>query len=359
MSVALPYLRALRKSDLVVLAELSKMKDFADLKKTELEVALDDHLSANRSSLSHEQKLSDYYKRLSQPPRGSPIKREPKAEVSSLDGSVKRSTRARRSIKPKEEVEATDDSDEASDKSTPPPAEVPSATQTPARPALKFPSLPPSPAVVTDAIDRQTTRVRKSVSEAWDQSGMTERTYTLRSWLSSVNAIQTLILSFELFGVLKEVMPWKYLTTIPATDSLNLPEFAVKIPDLFVLLTASFWSPFLLWITTSIALPSIAAYFININLKMSQSAAHSAGARRTAASSAQDKCKACGDPLVFNVSKALVATLVYSNGFNFWDLFSTESLHRVAGAVPGGQAGLMVGSALCTLGSLYEAILRK
>ncbi|KAF3482791.1 uncharacterized protein GIQ15_02115 [Arthroderma uncinatum] len=359
MSAVLPYLRALKKSDLVDLAEEADLNDFADLKKNELAVALDTHLTENRSSLSHQPKLSEYYRRLAQPPRGSPIKREPKAEVSSLDGSVKRSTRTRRSIKPKEEVEATDYSDEASDKSSPPPDAAPAVIQTPARPALKFPSLPPSPAVVTDAIDRQTTRVRKSVSEAWDQSGMTERTYTLRSWLSSVNAIQTLITAFELFGVLNEVMPWKYLTTIPATESLNLPEIAIKIPDLFVLLTASFWSPFLLWVTTSIALPSIVAYFVNINLKMSQSAGHSASARRTAASSAQDKCKACGDPLVFNVSKALVAALVYGQGFNFWDLFSAMSLQRVSGAVPGGVTGLLTGSALCTLGSLYEAILRK
>ncbi|KAM5431506.1 hypothetical protein MferCBS31731_007819 [Microsporum ferrugineum] len=356
MSAALPYLRALRKSDLIVLAELSDLKDFGDMKKTELEAALDGHLSQNKDRLSHEAKLGDYYERLSRPPRGSPIKKEPKAEVSSLDGSVKRSTR-RRSVKPKQEVEATDDSDEeASEKSSPSPqVAVPAVTQTPSRPAIKFPSLPPSPAVVTDAIDRQTTRVRQSISEAWDQSGMTERTHTLRSSLSSVNSIQFLILALELFGMLKDVLPWINVT-IPAIKSLNTPMTTIKAPDMFATLSPSFLSPFLLWITTSIILPSIVAYFFNINLKMSQS--HSAS-RRVSASSAQDTSKTCGDQLVFNVSKALIASFVYGHGFNFWDLFSKSSLQRVSDAVPGGLQGLLTGSAICTLGSLYEAILRK
>lgn len=78
------------------------------MKKTELEAALDAHLSQNKNRLASESKLSDYYERLARPPRGSPIKKEPKVEVTSFDGSssVKRSTR-RRSVKPKEEVEAT------------------------------------------------------------------------------------------------------------------------------------------------------------------------------------------------------------------------------------------------------------
>ncbi|EZF32001.1 hypothetical protein H109_04247 [Trichophyton interdigitale MR816] len=358
MSAALPYLRALRKSDLVSLAELSDMKDFADMKKTELEAALDAHLSQNKNRLASESKLSDYYERLARPPRGSPIKKEPKVEVTSFDGSssVKRSTR-RRSVKPKEEVEATDDSDESSTKSSPAPEQAPVATQTPSRPAIKFPSLPPSPAVVTDAIDRQTTRVRKSVSEAWDQSGMTERTHSLRSLLSSTSTIQILVLILELSSVINAIMPWRKFT-FPAIEALNTSACTHNIPDLFNTFQPAFWSPLLLWTTTSVVLPSIIAYFFDINLKMSQST--SPTTRRSAvATAAQDKGKVCGDPLVFNVAKALIASIVYGSGFNFWNLFSQTSVLKVVSAVPWGLQGLLTGSAICTLGSLYEAILRK
>lgn len=142
MSPALPYLRGLRKSDLVVLAEVSNLQEyvplsvfdicltkqyhtalctfanrdtsfviglysFEDYKKTELEAALDDHLSTNRASLSSEQKLADYYRRLSQTSRSSPIKREPKTEPVMSGDDGRRPSRSRRTIKPKEEVEAT------------------------------------------------------------------------------------------------------------------------------------------------------------------------------------------------------------------------------------------------------------
>ncbi|KAK2734961.1 hypothetical protein FQN57_001396 [Myotisia sp. PD_48] len=359
MSAALPYLRGLRKSDLVILAEVSDLKNFADFKKTELEAALDDHLAANKTKLSHEQRLQDYYRRLSQVPRGSPIKREPKGDASSVE-DLKRSTRTRRVVKPKEEVEATDDSDSSSQRSSPAPPPPVVAAMTPARPTFKFPSLPPSPAVVTDAIDRQTIRVRNSISEAWDSSGLMERTFTLRSHLSSVKSINLLILALELNGVIRNILPLKYATTISEIPALHCPSFAIKLPDLFVLASASFWSPFLLWSATSLILPAVAAYFINISLKISQPAAgHTYGTRRASGLSSQGKSRANIDPLVYNVSKALVAYLVYANRFSFWNIFSGSSLDTVAGSVPGGLAGLLTGSALCTLGTLYEAILRK
>jgi hypothetical protein len=83
------------------------MVSYEDYKKTELEAALDEHLNANRSSLSKEQKLADYYKRLSHPARSSPVKREPRGEVHISGDEVKKPTRSRRQTRPKEEIEAT------------------------------------------------------------------------------------------------------------------------------------------------------------------------------------------------------------------------------------------------------------
>ncbi|OJD17215.1 hypothetical protein AJ78_02652 [Emergomyces pasteurianus Ep9510] len=353
MSPALPYLRGLRKSDLVVLAEASNLQDFEDYKKTELEAALDDHLAANRASLSGEQKLADYYKRLSQTSRSSPIKREPKPEPATSGDDARRPSRSRRQIKPKAEIEATDDSDTSGSKSA-------RASRTPARRSLPFPSLPPSPAVITDAIDRQTTKARQSMSEAWDASGLTERSDALRSCLSSVRAIETITLVLELYGLLSDIVPMRYLATFPAVSTVGTPDFTIKVPDLFILLDSSFWGPFSLWLTTSVFLPSLLAYFFNLSLKISQQGSHGYGTRRTTTSAAA-KHGGNGnlDPLVYNVSKALVSYLVYTNNFTFWSMYRRMTVMTVSGSVPGGLPGLMTGSAIGTLGSLYEAILRR
>lgn len=63
---------------------MCRANSYADLKKADLEVALDSHLRANSSIFSGEKKLSDYYRRLSGAPRlSSPVKKEPKPEASS------------------------------------------------------------------------------------------------------------------------------------------------------------------------------------------------------------------------------------------------------------------------------------
>lgn len=71
---------------------------YADMKKAELEVALDGHLRANSSIFSGEKRLADYYRRLSQPGRvSSPVKKEPKSDASGIIASEeKKSTRTRR-----------------------------------------------------------------------------------------------------------------------------------------------------------------------------------------------------------------------------------------------------------------------
>jgi hypothetical protein len=130
MSSAGPYLRSLRKSELTEFAEISDLKEcvffsflperqcdmnkneanvclsaksYADLKKAELEVALDTHLRANSSIFSGEKRLSDYYRRLSQPPRvSSPVKKEPKAEASATSSTEEKRPSSRRRKTPVE-----------------------------------------------------------------------------------------------------------------------------------------------------------------------------------------------------------------------------------------------------------------
>ncbi|EEH42245.2 uncharacterized protein PADG_07065 [Paracoccidioides brasiliensis Pb18] len=378
MSPALPYLRGLRKSDLVLLAEISNLQDYEDYKKTELETALDDHLAANRASLSGEHRLADYYRRLSQAQsRASPVKRERelKNEPATSGDDARReraapSTRARRTVKPKQETGASDDSDSSLSASKSSPAPI---AHTPARPSMPFSSLPPSPAIITDAIDRQTTKARQSMSYLWDASGLTERSHAVRAALSNVRAIETITVLIELYGLLADIVPMRYLTTVPAVGAVGSKDYILKVPDVFVLLNASFWGPLSLWVTTSLFLPSLFAYFFNLSLKVSQqgaaaggsSASHGYGTRRTtttasaAAAAKAASGRSCGDPLVFNVSKALVAYLVYANNFTFWNMFNRLTVLTVSRSVPGGLRGLLTGSAIGVVGSLYEAILRK
>lgn len=158
----------------------------------------------------------------------------------------------------------------------------------------------------------------------------------------------------ELIGLARELIPLRYLTTVPAVESVSTPEISVKIPDFFILITGTFWAPFLLWATTSLVLPLTFAYFFN--LTHAQSSTHSHNTRR-ASSAAQQV--ASFDPLVYNIAKALTAYFVYANHFTFWSTFSHFSIEKVNVAIPGQWPGLLTGSAIGILVSLYDAVLRK
>jgi hypothetical protein len=76
----------------------SETNSYADLKKAELETALDSHLRANSSIFSGEKRLADYYRRLSQPARlSSPVKKEPKLESSGISVGSEEKRLSRRS----------------------------------------------------------------------------------------------------------------------------------------------------------------------------------------------------------------------------------------------------------------------
>ncbi|KAL4865632.1 hypothetical protein BDV12DRAFT_174256 [Aspergillus spectabilis] len=350
MSTGLPYLHKLRKAQLAEFAELTDLQDYEDYTKPDLAAKLDEHLQSNRSIFGKEAQLEDYYRRASQSSRGSPVKRGSRASRES-QGNVTpvkeeapaptpRSTRRRTKV---EEVEPTDESD------------VP--VQTPARalPDVAV-QLPPSPDVVTQMIDRQTTAWRKSISEAWNDSGVQEQSDSLRATLSTVKAVEVIVTVLEALSVIREVLPLRYLATVPAIDAVHSPAIPIKIPDLFVLVDSSFWAPVSLWLLTSVLLPLTAAYFFNISFQVTQSsggpAAHTRRSSRTIA-------QAHFDPLSFNISKAIVTYLVYAHGFTFWNIYSSYSVQTVNASIPFQYAGILTGTAIGAVGTLYEAILRK
>lgn len=212
--------------------------------------------------------------------------------------------------------------------------------------------LPPSPAVVTDAIDRQATKMRQGLEHAWTASGVLERSHALRALLSSLKAVQALFLVVEGSYVLKELIPLRYLTTMPDVPTAHLPAMAIKVPDLFVLVSGAFWAPFTLWLLTNLALPLVVAYFINLSW---QAVDHGPARRTRSASSG----RASFDPLTFNIAKSLLVYLVYAEHFTFCDLFSNFAIEKVNVAVPGQWSGMLTGTAIGVVGTLYEAILRR
>jgi hypothetical protein len=349
MSSGLPYLNKLRKPELVEFAEKTDLQNYSDYNKVDLAVALDKHLSSNHAIFSGEKSLADYYKRLSAPPRGgSPVKREAKVEITPAKKTPGRKPNAQKQEEATESDEPSTRRAAKSPKSPVSPSEVVHRSASRVRAVL---DMPPSPAVVTDVIDRQTTRVREGLEQAWTSSGVTERTHSLRANLSSLFAIEALVVLVEAYTVMSDQLPNRFLTTIQANKTLHTPKIPVKVPDLFRLVTPGFWGPFTLWLLTNLILPLIAAYFFNL----SWHAATGGGARRgrSAANTAPF------DPLTFNIAKALLVWKVYVENFTFWGLYSTIAVNKVNAAIPGNYYGMWTGAAIGVIGSLYDAILRR
>lgn len=191
--------------------------------------------------------------------------------------------------------------------------------------------LPPSPSILVDRIESQTSNLRASLSTYIATSPLPSTLHTLRTTLSSVISIELLALTIEAWGLRAQVLPLRYLTTIPAMPALGTGEIPIKIPDLFATLTLAFWGPVALWVLTSIALPLLAAWFVNLT----------------------DGAKSY-DPLSFNVAKGLLAWIVYVKGG-----ISGSSREVVQRGVPGGAQGLLAAAGVGVLASVYEAVLRK
>lgn len=212
--------------------------------------------------------------------------------------------------------------------------------------------MPASPALVAASIDRQTAKVREGLENAWDDSGLLEHSYYVRSALSSLKAVETILILLEGASLLKSLFPLRHMATSPAVDAIRLPEVAIKVPDMFVLITGEFWAPFVLWTLTSVLLPLIAAWFINL----SWNAATGGQAVRRGRSAAT---LASFDPLTFNIAKALLVYKVFAEHFNYFDLFSNYTIVKVNSVVPGRWKGMLTGTAIGVIGTLYEAILRR
>jgi len=206
--------------------------------------------------------------------------------------------------------------------------------------------LPATPADVAHAVDRGTLAARQRISSMYKDSGITEATQATRESLSTVTSVLFTVAAFELYHIRPEVLADRYAFTIPAVSFLGTSDYPVQIPDMFLLLTASFWSPALLWAFTSFVMPSTFGYFYNLTLG-------SAGRRKALSP------EHVVDPLTFSIVKALLSYVVYAQGMTFGGLLDIASAERLNSAVYGGWKGMLVGCAITGLVSIYDAVLKK
>ena len=211
-------------------------------------------------------------------------------------------------------------------------------------------TLPPSPSQLADQIDQQTANIRSSISKTWQKTGISAYTQQTRDMLSSIVTIELLAITVEVFGLEGTILPILKLAGIPASKTLGTPPIFIKIPDVFTMLTPGFWGPFSLWLTTSLLLPLVFAYFFNLTLKAKHG--HVKHAKSVPPTSQYD-------PLSYHISKALIAWTVYSQGFRFGGFLTDQSVALIDRALPGGYACILVGSGIGVLVSIYDAVLKK
>ena len=111
---------------------------------------------------------------------------------------------------------------------------------------------------------------------------------------------------------------------------LGTSEYPIKSPDFFALLTSAFWGPVALWLATSVVLPLLGGWFVNL------------------------KGEGGYDAVSFNAVKAIAAWVVYVRGGG-----PSASARVVERGVPGGSVGMLVGAGVGALAGVYEAVLRK
>ncbi|PFH55580.1 hypothetical protein XA68_17997 [Ophiocordyceps unilateralis] len=379
MASANSWLKAQRKSDLVELADRVGMTEFDRLKKTELELALDDFIPRHAASLSARSDLAGYFASRSRA-LGSPLKRLDESDAAAAAANTTRALRVpkRRVVRTSAVVVAKPVQEEV-EISPEPSSEVGSTSsssrssnstgggggggedglmtrQTPVR-KLSLTSagavLPATPADVALAVDRSTTAVSRRMSSLYRESGIPLASRTARETLSTVNSILLCVSALELVCVGIEILSTRYAFTLPAMASLGTPDWPVHLPDMFLLLTSSFWIPAGTWLVTAIVLPCLAGYFFNLSAAASSGSGSGSGSK-----SFETVVVVVVDPLVFSVAKALIAYVVYGHGVTF-HVLDPVAIRRLDGAVFGGYRGVLVGAAVTAIVSMYDAVLRR
>ena len=156
----------------------------------------------------------------------------------------------------------------------------------------------------------------------------------------------------------------KYAGYLPPMPALGLEEgVRVKLPDMFALLTWAFWGPMGVWLGTSVLIPEIGGWMINLRraggggqVAGNDGSVGNGRVKEVMDSSTENDFPSGSDPVTWGVVKGLCAWILFTRTPS---AFRGESFGTVEAAVPGGAVGMMVGAGVCVLGGVYEAVLRR
>lgn len=309
------------------------------MKKDELVDAIDSRLSSNQSTYSTVPALKDYYSHRA----NSPVKREPSTAVAKTGEAPVSSSNDAATTKKEPKPRArrqTNAGGENADSLVP--ARSPRSVQ---RVASGIP-LPSSPTAVTNFVERQSALFTRRVSKTLDRSHIPEYAEATRHALSSPHGITSLFLLAEGMSLMRETLPWRHAFSVPVPFAgavgLDGP-VNISFPDFFVLITAGFWSPTMLWLTLSLFMPLAIGWLFNLTRAAGVSRRHSYSV----------------DPLASNIAKGIGAWLVFSKNWGMGTYLNPRTVGRVEGAIWGGAAELQISAGLGALAGLYEAVLRK
>jgi hypothetical protein len=219
--------------------------------------------------------------------------------------------------------------------------------RTPGRPRRRESQLPASPADVAALAEYETSQLYAGLNDLYSVSGIPETIDSVRDVCSSVTGVQLFIFLLEAYALNQHVLPWTYITDMTFLESLGLPRVAVYFPHFFQILEGGFWFKTMLWSTTSFFIPTLFAYFFNLTIReVKRHGARISVARYTI------------DPLTFNVIKALTTYIVFVRRVGA-DWLGPMTVSEVGNAQFGGPQGVLIGSGIVILASLYEAAQRK
>lgn len=366
MSGISSWLQRQKRADLIELGESIGVKNLEDMRKTDIQAELESFLADNAATLSSNPRLAPYYN--TRRTNLSPVKRESLSAATGLTSGELRMTK-RRSTNLKPAIAAPvapvspDEPDSPEEEVDPLPPAPDSAistalARTPGRTlslASRIP-LPATPAVVAQAVDRSTVAIRTRAATIYAESHIPDHINATRTTLSTVTSVLFTVAAFELYFLRPELLADRYAFTIPAIEVLGTKDYPVHVPDMFLLLTASFWRPALTWAFTSFVGPCIAGYFFNLSAANHGALATRTTSRRLASGKPQEENVI--DPLTFSVVKAILSYVVYAQGVSF-GFIDSVSIARINRAVYGGWQGVLAGTAVMSLVSMYDAVLRK
>lgn len=207
-------------------------------------------------------------------------------------------------------------------------------------------SLPPSPTVIVDEVEHATSNFYAGLGDIYTLSGIPEAVEMARESCSSLAAVHATFLFLEAYSLQKVLLPWKYAFDVPAIHAIGTPSYAVSAPDLFVLLSPSFWLPTLLWSATNIFIPLSFAYFYNLTV-------HTVKRNNARVRVVRYNY----DPFTFNVVKSLVISTVYGAGV-LHGYVDDDIVAVVDGSQYGNFGGMLMGTYVCGLYALWEATQR-